>query len=133
MNILKLNLKSKCKSLTASLVIITSFQYLLWESVFYTGQPDVGAANVTRKAPGTGWHLLEDIKIVENATAQILETFKQRRIHIRNICQKNKVLTSNSRESWDSFKQSLREDNIGKRLRSKDSSERYPKSLTLPV
>ena len=82
MNILKLNLKSKCKSLTASLVIITTFQYLLWESVFYTGQPDVGAANVTRKAPGTGWHLLEDIKIVENATAQILETFKQRRIHI---------------------------------------------------
>ena len=95
----------KCRNVTVTLVILTSVQYLLWLSVnseVSTTDPDeISASDAASTLTSSS---REDGEMMEK---KMLETFKQRRDHIQNICQTNRIETK-PLKSWDSFKLSLR-------------------------
>ena len=100
-------IKLKLRSLLIGLVIFTVVKYFFlmpnFTSFTYSHQE-------IETNSGT---LVEDI-IVENdhKTEEILQIFAQRRDHIRNICQTNKI--GKFVESWKSFKESLMENNFSR-------------------
>ena len=105
----------KLRSLALGLLILTAVKYLFLMPNFpsYTYPHQIIDTNEDE--------LVQDI-IVENdqRTEEILQTFAQRRDHVRNICQTNKI----GGKSWKSFKQSLKEDNF---IRNGKSSRNEPR------
>ena len=98
-------IKLKFRSLAIGLLLFTAVKYLfLMPNSPYSTKP-LQIVDTNEE------ELIEDI-IVQNdqTTNEILHTFAQRRDHVRNICQKNKI-ENKFPKSWKSFKQSLRDEN----------------------
>ena len=99
-------IKLKFRSLAIGLIIFTAVKYLfLMPNSTYSTQPHEEVVDTTE------YQLIEDIIVKnEQTTKEILHTFAQRRDHVRNICQRNKI-ENKFPKSWKSFKQSLRDEN----------------------
>ena len=102
-------IKLKFRSLAIGLLLFTAVKYLfLMPNSTYSTQPHEEVVDTTE------YQLIEDIIVKnEQTTKEILHTFAQRRDHVRNICQTNKI-ENKFADSWNSFKQSLRENNFSK-------------------
>ena len=100
------HVRLKLRSVAICLLIFTAVKYLFLMPNF----PSYTYPSYPHQVIDTNQDKLVQDIIVENdhRTEEILQTFAQRRDHVRNICQTNKI----GGKSGKSFKQSLKENNL---------------------